>query len=83
MAKVLSKRYKNLDELAKANEEDLLKIPDVGPVAAKSIVDFFMNDKNKAEIELLTAAFNSCGNFLKFCCCENKNSIWWWLFNCF
>lgn len=53
MAKVLSKRYKNLDELAKANEEDLLKIPDVGPVAAKSIADFFMNDKNKAEIELL------------------------------
>ena len=53
MAKVLSKRYKNLDELAKANEEDLLKIPDVGPVAAKSIVGFFMNDKNKAEIELL------------------------------
>ncbi len=53
MAKVLSKRYKNLDELAKANEEDLLKISDVGPVAAKSIVDFFMNDKNKAEIELL------------------------------
>lgn len=53
MAKVLSKRYKNLDELAKANEEDLLKIPDVGPVAAKSIVDFFANDKNKAEIELL------------------------------
>lgn len=53
MAKVLSKRYKNLDELAKANEEDLLKIPDVGPVAAKSIVDFFLNDKNKAEIELL------------------------------
>lgn len=53
MAKVLSKRYKNLDELAKANEEDLLKIPDVGPVAAKNIVDFFMNDKNKAEIELL------------------------------
>ena len=53
MAKVLSKRYKNLDELAKANEEDLLKIPDIGPVAAKSIVDFFLNDKNKAEIELL------------------------------
>lgn len=53
MAKVLSKRYKNLDELAKVSEEELLKIPDVGPVAAKSIVDFFMNDKNKAEIELL------------------------------
>ena len=60
MAKVLSKRYKNLDELAKANEEDLLKIPDVGPVAAKSIVDFFMNDKNKAEIELLR---QDCLNF--------------------
>ncbi|HBM99701.1 MAG TPA: DNA ligase [Firmicutes bacterium] len=53
MAKVLSKRYKNLDELAKASEEELLKIPDVGPVAAKSIVDFFKDDKNKEEIELL------------------------------
>lgn len=53
MAKVLSKRYKNLDELAKVSEEELLKIPDVGPVAAKSVVDFFANDKNKAEIELL------------------------------
>lgn len=53
MAKVLSKRYKNLDELAKASEEELLKIPDVGPVAAKSIVDFFKEDKNKEEIELL------------------------------
>lgn len=53
MAKVLSKRYKSLDELAKVSEEELLKIPDVGPVAAKSVVDFFANDKNKAEIELL------------------------------
>lgn len=53
MAKVLAKRYKNLDALALATEEDLLKIPDVGPVAAKSIVEFFSNDKNKKEIELL------------------------------
>ena len=53
MAKVLAKRFKNLDELAKASEEDLLKIPDVGPVASKSIVEFFADEKNKQEIELL------------------------------
>ncbi len=53
MAKVLSKRYKNLDALSLATEEELLKIPDVGPVAAKNITDFFKNEKNKQEIELL------------------------------
>ncbi len=53
MAKVLSKRYKNLDALAKASEEELLKIPDVGPVAAKNITEFFQNEKNKQEIEML------------------------------
>ena len=53
MAKVLAKRFKNLDELAKVSEEDLLKIPDVGPVASKSIVEFFADEKNKQEIELL------------------------------
>ncbi len=55
MAKVLSKRYKNLDALAKASEEELLKIPDVGPIAAKNITDFFLNEKNKQEIEMLRA----------------------------
>ncbi len=53
MAKVLSKRYRNLDALAKASEEELLKIPDVGPVAAKNITEFFQNEKNKQEIEML------------------------------
>lgn len=55
MAKVLSRRYKNLDDLAKATEEELLRIPDVGPVASHSIVSFFADEKNKEEIEALRA----------------------------
>lgn len=53
MAKVLAKRYKNLDDLSKVTEEELLKIPDVGPVASKSIVSFFADQKNIEEIEKL------------------------------
>ena len=37
MAKTLSRIYGNLDNLMNATEEELLEIPDVGPVLAKSI----------------------------------------------
>lgn len=55
MGKVLAKTYKNLDALALASEEELLKIKDVGPVAAHSIYSFFQAEKNKARIEALRA----------------------------
>ena len=53
LAKTLAKRFKNLDALKNVTEEDLTAIKDVGPVAAKSIVDFFHNEKKLAEIEEL------------------------------
>ena len=53
LAKTLAKRFKNLDALKTVTEEDLTAIKDVGPVAAKSIVDFFHNEKKLAEIEEL------------------------------
>ena len=53
LAKTLAKRFKNLDALKEVTEEDLTAIKDVGPVAAKSIVDFFHNEKKLAEIEEL------------------------------
>ena len=53
MAKTLSRIFGSLDELAKASEEDLLEIPDVGPVVAKSIVNWFASEHNQALIEQL------------------------------
>ncbi|MBO4856556.1 MAG: NAD-dependent DNA ligase LigA [Bacilli bacterium] len=53
MAKTLSRIYGNLDALASASEEDLLEIPDVGPVVARSIVNWFASEHNKELIEKL------------------------------
>ena len=53
MAKTLSRIYGNLDNLMNATEEELLEIPDVGPVVAKSIVNWFSNEQNRELIESL------------------------------
>ena len=68
MAKTLSRIFGSLDELAKASEEDLLEIPDVGPVVAKSIVTWFNDEHNKELIEQLRAEglnFNFLGSTSK------------------
>ncbi|MDR0934883.1 MAG: NAD-dependent DNA ligase LigA [Erysipelotrichaceae bacterium] len=41
MAKTLSKKYLNLNTLSKATFDELIEIDDVGPIVAKSIVDWF------------------------------------------
>ncbi len=53
MAKTLSRIFGNLDALASATEDDLLEIPDVGPVVAHSIVTWFASEHNKVLIEQL------------------------------
>ncbi len=53
MAKTLSRIFGNLDALASATEEDLLEIPDVGPVVAHSIVTWFASEHNKELVEQL------------------------------
>lgn len=55
-AKVLSRIYGNIDALMAATEEELLEIPDVGPVVAKSIVTWFSDEYNKSCIEKLKEA---------------------------
>jgi DNA ligase (NAD+) len=45
-AKILAMHYKELDELEKASYEELKDINDVGDIIAKSIVDFFSDEKN-------------------------------------
>ena len=56
MAKNLAKIYGNIDALAAASEEELLEIPDVGPIVAKSIVTWFSHDYNQETIAKLKEA---------------------------
>lgn len=55
LAKTLAKRFKTLDELLNVTEEDLTVIKDVGPVAAKSVVDYFHDESKLQQIEKLRA----------------------------
>ena len=49
-AKILAKKYKNLDNLKNASYDELVNIKDVGEIIAKSIVEYFQDEKN---IELI------------------------------
>ena len=53
MAKTLSRRYLSLDKFFELSEEELLEIPDVGPVLAHSVYEYFHNDENRELIEKL------------------------------
>ena len=52
MAKTLARIYHNIDNLMNATEEELLEIPDVGPILAHSLVTWFAKDEN---ISLITS----------------------------
>lgn len=53
MAKTLSRRYLTLDKFFELSEKELLEIPDVGPVLAHSVYEYFHNDENRELIEKL------------------------------
>lgn len=55
-SKVLAKKYKTIDNLMNASFEELSEIADIGPIMAKSIVDFFEEDQTKDLIEKLKQA---------------------------
>ena len=50
-AKILAKKYNNLDKLMQATEEELQSIPDIGPILAQNIVLFFKDENNQKLIE--------------------------------
>ncbi|NBQ68727.1 MAG: NAD-dependent DNA ligase LigA, partial [Nitrosomonadaceae bacterium] len=54
-AKDLAKYLGSLDRLIEADSERLQQIPDIGPVVAQSIVDFFAEAHNREVIEQLRA----------------------------
>ena len=55
MAKTLARKYMHIDNLIAASEEELLEIADVGPVVARSIVNFFADERNMETINALKA----------------------------
>lgn len=55
MAKVLARRFGNLDALMAVSEEELLNINDVGEVVAKSICSYFKDERNIEIINKLKA----------------------------
>ena len=68
MAKTLARKYMNIDNLIAASEEELLEIADVGPVVAKSIVNFFADERNIETINALKEQhvnFNYLGSTVK------------------
>jgi len=52
----LAEHFRDLDALASASLEELQRVPDVGPVMAQGIDDFFRNPNNQAVIDKLRKA---------------------------
>ena len=59
-AKVLAKRFGNLDNLMAADYDTLIGIQDVGPILANSIVEYFKDTNKLSEVkELVTLGINT------------------------
>ncbi len=55
-AKDLANHFNSLDELIDATEEDLLEVPDVGPIVAKNITEYFSDTFNRDIVRNLIKA---------------------------
>lgn len=55
-ARDLSAKFRSLDAVINASEEELLSVQDIGDVIATNIINFFNDDYNKKEIEKLQNA---------------------------
>ncbi len=56
VARVLARRYRTLGTLMQASEEELTAVHEVGPVIARSVVQFFTREENRELLERLEAA---------------------------
>ena len=52
-AKTLASYFVTMEALEKATYDDLLLVPDIGDISARSIVDYFLEEDNKKMIEEL------------------------------
>jgi len=55
-ARKLADHFQTLDALAAAGLDEIQRVPDVGPVMAASLVDFFANARNRDVLDKLRAA---------------------------
>ena len=55
-AKEIALHFGNVDALMEASLEDLLSVPDVGDVIARSVHDYFRDERHREEIRRLKAA---------------------------
>lgn len=55
-AREIFRHYDSVEEIAKANKEELMQIPDIGDTTAGSIYDFFHNEVNRAVLKKLKDA---------------------------
>jgi len=56
VARLLAQAFVSIDALAAASEEDVAAVEGVGPIIAKSVVDWFAEEQNRALIEKLRSA---------------------------
>ncbi len=56
IAEVLADRFDSIDKLSQASEEELRKIPTIGPKIAQSVASFFRQEGNKRIVERLRQA---------------------------
>ncbi len=52
-AKLLAAKYETMDNLMNTTETDLVKIPDIGDIIAKSVTEYFIDSHNRAIVEEL------------------------------
>jgi DNA ligase (NAD+) len=56
VARVLAKNFNSIDNLAQAKYDDLIKVEEIGPGIAASVVDFFANSQNLKVLNKLKRA---------------------------
>ncbi len=52
-AKLLAMKYQTMENLMQTDEEELKNIPDIGQIIAKSVINYFSDEHNKAIVEEL------------------------------
>lgn len=52
-AKILARKYKELENLMVATEEELTTIPDIGEIIAKSVIEYFNDNHHRSVVEEL------------------------------
>ncbi len=52
-AEKLARHFKSIDALMNANFETLVETPEIGGIIAQSIVDYFTDEQNRAQVERL------------------------------